>query len=63
MNEGQKIIALTSLIQREIEKGEIEEPTKGKVMTLEEFEEMRKKKMEERKKQWEGKGGYRGGKR
>ena len=57
MNGGQKIIALTSIIKREIEKGEIEEPTKGKVVTLQEFEEMRKKKMEERKQQWGGKGG------
>ena len=60
MNEGQKIISLTSIIKREIKKGEIEEPTKGKVVTLEEFEEMRRKKMEERKQQWGGKGGHGG---
>ena len=57
-NDGQQIIALTSIINREMEKGEIVEPIKGKVVTMVEFEEMRRKKMEERKQQNGGKGGH-----
>ncbi|MFD1553217.1 hypothetical protein DNU06_15250 [Putridiphycobacter roseus] len=55
-NEGEKEISLSKIVMRDLEKGEIEAPTKGKVVTQEEFDAMRKKKMEQMKKQFEGKG-------
>ncbi len=54
-------IALSSIIMREIEDSEIEEPTKGKEMTQEEFREMQMKKMEQQRKQRQDQGGGRGG--
>ena len=55
-NEGELEISLSKIVMRELEKGEIEAPTKGKVVTQEEFDAMRKKKMEQMKKQFEGRG-------
>ena len=59
MNDGEVQISLSSIIMRDIEEDEIEEPVKGKEMTQVEFDEMRKKKMEQMRKQREGKGGGR----
>lgn len=55
-NEGELEISLSKIVMRDLEKGEIEAPTKGKVVTQEEFDAMRKKKMEQMKKQFEGRG-------
>lgn len=57
--DGTKVISLTKIVMREIDKGEIEEPKKGKEVTREEFYEIVMKKMEEQRKNWEG--GHGGG--
>lgn len=53
VNEGEEQISLSTIVMREIAEGEIEEPTKGKEVTREEFHEMRKKKMEQMRQQRE----------
>lgn len=58
---GSKEISLSTIVMREVADGEIEEPKKGKEVTREEFDEIRRQKMEERRKQWEGQGGGHGG--
>ena len=59
-NDGQMQITLSNIVMRDVTADEIVEPTKGKVVTQEEFRTMRRKKMEQQKKQWEGhgKGGH-----
>jgi GLPGLI family protein len=52
--DGTKVISLSKMVMRDIEKGEIEEPKKGKEVSREEFYEIMRKKMEERRKNWEG---------
>lgn len=62
INDGQMTIALDKLVIKEIEKGKIEKPKKGKVVTMDEFKEIRRKKMEEQRKNWQGHG-HGGGRR
>ena len=57
VNNGALQISIASTVMREIGEGEIEKPEKGKVVTMTEFDEMRKKKMEQLSKQREGQGG------
>lgn len=55
---GKFIVTAAKVDLRELEEGELVEPTKGKEMTTEEFEEMQQKKIEEMREQF---GGERGG--
>ncbi|MBN4072868.1 GLPGLI family protein [Crocinitomix catalasitica] len=57
-NDGQVQISLSAIVMRDIEKEEIEEPKKGKVVTEAEFNEIKRKKMEEQRQQWGGRGGF-----
>ena len=56
MDEGNVTMTATQIIPREIEKGEIEAPKKGKVVTREKYLELEQKKMEQMKKQYGGDG-------
>lgn len=60
LNDGKMQISLNSIVMRDIAAGEIEEPKKGKEMTQAEFEDMRREKMEQMRKQWESQGGGHG---
>ena len=59
INDGQTVISLVSQIMREVKSKEIDIPSKGKVVTQE--DDLVKKKMEQMKKQMEGRGGPGGG--
>ena len=61
INNGQTVISLVSQIMREVKSKEIDIPSKGKVVTQEEYDDLVKKKMEQMKKQMEGRGGPGGG--
>ena len=56
VNDGEVVISLDKIVTKEIEKGVIEKPKKGKKVTKAEFEEIRRKKMEEQRKNWGGHG-------
>jgi hypothetical protein len=56
MDDGNVTMTATQIIPREIEKGEIEAPKKGKVVTREKYLELEQKKMEQMKKQYGGDG-------
>ena len=62
-NDGQVIISVSNIVMRELEKKEIVEPKKSKVVTQEEYDEIVMKKMEEQRKNWSGDGGRHGGHR
>lgn len=62
VNDGQMTISLDRLVIKKIAEGIIEKPKKGKVVTMEEFEEIKQKKMEEQRKNWQGHG-HGGGRR
>lgn len=55
-NEGENIIVATNVELMEIDSASIEKPTTGKKVTKEEFEEIRRKKMEEMREQRDGRG-------
>lgn len=57
INDSRKEISLSKMVMRDLEKDEIEEPKKGKVVTQAEFDEIQRKKMEEQRKQYEGQKG------
>ena len=57
VDEGAIQISVSNIVMRELEKGEIKEPKKGKEVTQEEFEEIRRKKMEEQRQMHGGRGG------
>jgi GLPGLI family protein len=57
IEDGQREISLSKIVMREVEEKEIVKPKKGKVVSGEEFEEIKRKKMEEQRKNWEGSGG------
>lgn len=57
-NDGEMQITLTNLITRKVAKSEIKEPKKGKEISQKDFDELKRKKEEERRKQFEGKGGW-----
>lgn len=59
INDGGMTISMNSIVMREIEKGEIEAPTKGKEVTMEEFEEIKRKKMEQQRANYSGDGRHR----
>ena len=56
-DDGAVQISLSSIVMRDIEKGEIEEPKKGKEVTQEEFDEIVRLKREQQRQEWESRGG------
>ena len=60
VNEGRTSILCSKLVLNPEKEIDINEPTKGKVVSRSEFEEIRAEKMEERAKQFENRGGGRG---
>ena len=54
IDEGQRIYQVTEINLREIDESLLEKPTKGKKVTREEFNEIRKEKMEEMREQHGG---------
>ncbi|MEM6270926.1 MAG: GLPGLI family protein [Bacteroidota bacterium] len=57
MRDGMVTYTATNLEFRKVKKGELAEPKKGKEVTREEFREIARKKMEEMREQWGGRGG------
>ncbi len=58
INDGGTVITLAEMVMRELVKGEIDEPKKGKEITQEEFDAMVEKKKEQQRQQWQGGGGH-----
>lgn len=57
MNDGNITLTATNIIPREIKKGEIVAPKKGKTVTREKFAKLEQKKMEQMQKQYSGQDG------
>ncbi|AUC75357.1 GLPGLI family protein [Olleya sp. Bg11-27] len=61
VNSGQTTILCTKIVMNPSEKNEIKQPTKGKEVTMEEYQDIVKKKMEEMREMFRSRGGRGGG--